>query len=274
MQYSVKIYARIGELMQGVLPDAGGFLVSGLPSRLFYTEAILDPEGMGKAPLPPKAEKALNLFLKSYRKRLDGAIWLESNIPPGKGLSSSSTDILSVLFLVNDYWQIGASQEDMYRIAAAVEPTDPCLSKDIVVFRQNLGVVEGLLPLPPMGVLYFDGAPGKQIETLEVPRQWTEGTGRFFDWLLQRLIWAAEAWDYGTIFDCITYSAEYNQTLLPLPNFERYARLARETGCGLMIAHSGTIVGLLTRPERVAEMRERLNDVTGETIYIENYNPD
>ncbi|HEY6900010.1 MAG TPA: hypothetical protein VI233_05180 [Puia sp.] len=270
MQYSVKIYARIGELMQGYLPDAGGFLVSGLPSNLFYTEAIFDSAGSAAA-LPPKAQKALRLFLGE--KKLNGAIWLESNIPQGKGLSSSSTDILSVLFLVNDYLQIGASQEDLYRIAAAVEPTDPCLSKDITVFRQNLGVVEGRLELPPMGVLYFDAAPDQQVETVEVQRQWTAGTGRFFDWLLQRLIWAAEAWDYGTIFDCITYSAEYNQTVVPIPYFDRYARLAREMGAGLMVAHSGTIVGMLTKPDRLTEMRERLNEVTTEPIYMENYNP-
>ncbi|MBS1665247.1 MAG: hypothetical protein JST68_29650 [Bacteroidetes bacterium] len=271
MQYSVKIYARIGELMQGVLSDSGGFLVSGLPSKLFYTEAILEIEGEG-AVLPPKAQKALRLFLGE--KKLDGTIRLESNIPPGKGLSSSSTDILSVLFLVNDYLQMGATHEELYRIAAAVEPTDPCLSDDIVVFRQNLGVVGERLKLPPMGILYFDGAPDRQVETLDVQRQWTEGTGRFYDWLLQRLIWAAEAWDYGTIFDCITYSAEYNQTIVPLPCFDRYARLAREEGCGLMVAHSGTIVGLLTKPERLAEMRERLNEVTAEPIYMENYSPE
>jgi L-threonine kinase len=164
MLYSVKIYSRIGELIQGFLPDASGFLVSGLPSRLFFSEAVLDTEGEATV-LPRKTQQALDLFVRTYSggralkmgdalkaaatpgegAALKGAIRLHSNTPPGKGLSSSSTDILSVLFVVNDHLQTGCASEDLYRIAAAIEPTDPCLSDDIVVFRQHAGIVDHII---------------------------------------------------------------------------------------------------------------------------------
>ena len=272
MLYSVKIYSRIGELMQGFLPDASGFLVSGLPSRLFFSEALLDTDGEASV-LPPKTQKALDLFLRTWfgGAALKGSIRLHSNTPPGKGLSSSSTDILSVLFVVNDYLRTGCTSEDLYRIAAAIEPTDPCLTDDIVVFRQHAGIVDRCITLPPMTVLYFDAEPGRQIETLDVQRPWTVGTGKFYDWLLRRFLRAAKEGDYDALFESITYSAEYNQTMVPLARWDEYLELARTTQAGLMVAHSGTIVGFLTRPQQAGELQTRLATATGQPIYSEQY---
>jgi uncharacterized protein involved in propanediol utilization len=271
--------------MQGFLSDASGFLVSGLPSRLFFSEAVLDVDredavldaGGEKAVLPPKTQKALDIFMRIYSgdTALKGpgfSIRLHSNVPPGKGLSSSSTDILSVLFVVNDYLQANCSTGDLYHIAAAVEPTDPCLSDDIVVFRQHAGVVDSYITLPPMTVLYFDAEPGRQIDTLSVQRTRTPRTGKFYDWLLRRFLQAAGDGDYDTLFDSISYSAEYNQTVIAVPCFGEYLQLARATQSGLMVAHSGTIVGLLTRPQQAAELQARLRTATGQPIYSEQYN--
>src|ERR1700722_13295662 len=128
MRYSVKIYSRIGELIQGVLPDRSSFLVSGLPSSTLYSEAILedgpgnDVLEMSDDALPPKVCKALSLFLPAEDHRMrhlaGKALRLRSNIPRGKGLSSSSADVLSVLYVVNDYLRTGFTQEDLDRIAA------------------------------------------------------------------------------------------------------------------------------------------------------------
>src|SRR5262249_33671711 len=145
------------------------------------------------------------------------------------GLSSSSADILSVLHVVNDYLQTHARPEDLYRIAAAIEPTDPCLSEDIVLFKQRLGVVDRYLLLPPLCVMYFDADPQRRIETTRVRRQWSNGVGTFFGWLLKRFLDAADAGDYTRLFDCISYSAEYNQREVAVPRFGEYLQLAQET---------------------------------------------
>lgn len=272
MSYSVKIYSRIGELMQGFFPDGSGFLVSGLPSRLFFSEALLDTEGAATV-LPPKTQKALDLFMRTWSggAALKGSLRLHSTTPRGKGLSSSSTDILSVLFVVNDHLQARCTSEDLYRIATAIEPTDPCLSDDIVVFRQHAGIVERCITLPPMTVLYFDAEPGRKVETLEVQRPWTPGIGKFYDWLLRRFFRAAKDGDYDALFDSITYSAEYNQTIVSLARWDEFLQLARATHSGLMVAHSGTIVGFLTRPQQAAELQARLETATGQLIYSEQY---
>ena len=280
MGTSVKIYARIGELMQGRLLDGRAFMVSGFSSTRWYSEAWLDATGDGD-PLPPKACRALSLLLEQAgvppedQRRcadLDGKrVRLRGNIPPGKGLSSSSTDILSVLSLVNGYLGMGLRPEQLYALAAQVEPTDPCLSDELLLFYQHTGVVGKRIELPPMNLLYFDAGPDQRVDTGSVCRPWTPGLGRYYDWLLNKFLQAADAADYAALFDCITASAEYNQTVVPLPRWEEWLQLAKDHQCGLMVAHSGTIAGLLTPPERTDRLRARLESITGSPVFVEHY---
>jgi uncharacterized protein involved in propanediol utilization len=293
MHYSVKIYSRIGELIQGVLPDRSSFLVSGLPSSTLFSEAILDdgPGDPANSPgdpangdqhadeLPPKVSRALSFFLPPGDPRMKSltgkAVRLRSNIPRGKGLSSSSADVLSVLYVVNDYLGTGFTSEELYHIAARVEPTDPCLSSDVVLFKQHAGVTQQSIPLPPLTLLYFDAAPDREVSTLELARPYTDSAPRFFDELLRRFLHAAAEKDYAGIFDCITASAVYNQAIVMLPRFNEYHELALDAQAGLMVAHSGTIIGLLTRPGQSAALKDRLwrmaNRYRQTDVHIENY---
>jgi uncharacterized protein involved in propanediol utilization len=311
MEYSAKIYSRIGELMQGVLPDASAFLVSGLPSQQWFSEAVLrrdgargqlgfagaDP-GTRKAPggvgiddpsgshdgraLPPKAMEALGMLEQQVGRRLppEVAIEIQSNIPWGKGLSSSSTDVLSVLSVVNAFLGAGLMPADLYRIAARVEPTDPCLSGEIQVFYQHTGDIGATIDLPSVTLLYFDAAPGSSVDTVAMRRRWPSGAGDFFSWLLHRMVAAAAAGDYKNLFECITHSAEYNQLMLPLPGFAELYRLAEETESGMVIAHSGTIAGLLTKPDEAAGLMPRVEALVesrriagqaAQPVYLEHY---
>lgn len=260
--------------MQGILPDGSHFLVSGLPARQWYTEARIEEEsgedtgagqpGDGKTRempgagrmLPPKARKALSLMLEILEgEELTGqAIRLHSNIPPGKGLSSSSADVLSVLSVVNDYLQADLSPQQIYAIAARVEPTDPCLSDDIVLFRQHEGITERTISLPPVSMIWFDGAPDRQVNTVGLQRKYDGKAPDFFSSLLDRFERAAVQEDYDSLFDCVTQSAIYNQSIIPLPHFEEYYQLAVSQRAGLTVAHSGTIIGLLTRPSACAAL--------------------
>jgi uncharacterized protein involved in propanediol utilization len=235
------------------------------------------PAGNETFALPWKAREALRLLERRTGRRLPigMAIRLRSNIPPGKGLSSSSTDILSVLSAANACLGAGLMAEELYRIAAAIEPTDPCLSEDILVFYQHTGKSGECIGLPPVTLIYFDAAPGKEVDTLAMRRNWPAGAGLFFSWLLGRFTAAAAAGDYAGIFETLTQSAEYNQPSLPLPGFADLYRLADELRAGLVVAHSGTIAGLLTREEDAAAAMARLSAlVSGEPsrpIYMEHY---
>jgi len=262
--------------MQGVLPDGSAFLVSGLSSRHWYSEAVVEKglrDAVDPAALPSKAAQALSLLLQERGRPLPpgAGIRLESNIPGGKGLSSSSTDVLSVLAVANDYLQIGLDAEGLYRIAARVEPTDPCLTDDIRIFHQHTGKSGEIVGLPPVTLLYFDAAPGRYVETLGFCREWPEYAGGSYAGLLRRFTAAAAGNDYRRLFDCINRSAEYNQAMLPLPGFSTYRRFAAENHAGLVIAHSGTIAGLLVRPQDALALMPRVEAISPSPVHLEHY---
>ncbi|HEV2482006.1 MAG TPA: hypothetical protein VGS79_20215, partial [Puia sp.] len=136
-------------LMQGVLPDASAFLVGGLPSRRWFSEAVLRCGAAGDRraaaagqPLPPKTRAALKLLERQVGLRLPAEVRIElrSNIP---------------------------------------------------VFYQHAGCRGATIDLPPVTLIYFDAAPEAGIDTVAMPDRWHEGAGRFFSWLLRRLIHAA-----------------------------------------------------------------------------------
>ena len=277
MKHSVKIFSRIGELMQGILPDRSPFLISGLPSRTFFSEAILEDGRDFSSGLPPKAQQAVDLFYSicPIPRTTRPGILLRSNIPPGKGLSSSSADILSVLYVLNDHWQMYFSPAQLYSIAARVEPTDPCLSDDTVIFKQQTGITDQVLSLPPLAMIWFDAAPHRQVNTLEVQRLYDQDAPGFFHSLLFKFLQSAAAADYAGLFDCITRSALYNQSIISLPRFGEYYQLAASSQAGLMVAHSGTIIGLLTRPEEAAALiplvEAMANHYQPTIVHIEKY---
>jgi len=295
MQYRVKIFARIGELMQGILPNHAHFMVSGIPSMQFFTEAVLEDAPATATLLQEKTLRALHFLLRAHTAKnqmyntiisdealasalLAGKkISIHSNIPSGKGLSSSSADILSFLFVVNDFLRAGFSTNDLYAIAVQVEPTDPCLSDDIVLFRQREGWIDRSLLLPALAVVYFDCMPDQQVLTLEIKRNYNRQQVIRFEHLLNRFITAANQQDYACLFDCITQSAICNQDIIPLPHFDQCLKLAEAQRAGMMVAHSGTIIGFVTAPHRMQELLQKVRQLAtrypATTVYAETWEP-
>jgi uncharacterized protein involved in propanediol utilization len=144
-----------------------------------------------------------------------------------------------------------------------------------VLFKQHAGVTERSIPLPPLTLLYFDAAPDREVSTLDLARPYGDDAPYFFGVLLRRFLHMAAEKDYAGIFDCITGSAVYNQSIVMLPRFHEYHELALDAQAGLMVAHSGTIIGLLTRPGQTAALHEKLQRMVNRyrptDIHIENY---
>jgi uncharacterized protein involved in propanediol utilization len=144
-----------------------------------------------------------------------------------------------------------------------------------VLFKQQAGITEGSIPLPPLTLLYFDAAPERQVDTLDLQRPYSTDAPRFFEDLLRTFLLAAAQSDYAGILNCITQSAIYNQAILALPGFDACLELAVDAGAGLMVAHSGTIIGLISPPEQAAAILPQLETHSRRHrlihVYKENY---
>lgn len=239
-----------GELVQGVL-DERPFLVT-LPIPALKSEAkfIPNPESheiMGPA-RKTKAVTACKKLLERYEIKCGGTLVIESNILVGKGMASSSADIVAAIRAVADSHDLKITEEIISEIASGIEPTDGVMYQEVVAYDYIGGqLIERFRGLPQLNIIGIDF--GGTIDTIT----FNKDQKRYSENDKERL---ADAYDLvknglekqelSSIFEASTISAEINQKILPKPYFNQFVKLVEEHNCGLIVAHSGTILGILT----------------------------
>jgi uncharacterized protein involved in propanediol utilization len=262
MTAQIITYAKVGELLQGAFGTNEPFLVSNISSKSLKTITIASTIPMNQGVrLGDKAMKAIELFYslndQKIKKIATPKIYFnqQRNFKTGKGLSSSSTDIFGVLLALNEMYNTQYPNHLLYQLAAQIEPTDPCLDLDSVLFNQKKGgIIDTLTPIP-YSMLYSEN------QILE------------FRTLYSKLKKSTENKDYATFFECTTKSTLINETILPKKNFPLLLDFASENNCGLFVAHSGTYMGLLMEPDRLPLIELRAKDFVAKywktPLYIE-----
>lgn len=260
-----EVYAKPGELMQGELPGKQAFLLSNKSSGIFksITSLQLTPN-RNSLQLHQKSQAALELFwqeLSEEQKRIDISrlnILQESNIPIGKGLSSSSADVLGVLSTLNQFYQTNYSTEKLYSLAARIEPTDPCLHTEHILLNQRQGEVLKTFCSLPFQLIYFDSDPETMVDTIEFSNvlRYGEDHRNEFQLLYESIPFALEQKNYTFFYDCICSSAEINNAYLPKKHFHVLQDFALSHHIGLFVAHSGTYMGLVIAPDRYQELKQ------------------
>jgi uncharacterized protein involved in propanediol utilization len=263
-------HGTFGELLQGALPGPGGaggegrFLVT-LPVARWSTARFeaLEP-GTGLSVTPARKTKAAALavaLLAELGHGPDGALVLHSSIPEGKGLASSSADLVAtaravmaaVLRTIPDH-RLGA-------MLAAIEPTDGVLHPGIVAFDHRRGLhLRTLGHLPALQVVAVD--QGGAVDTVafnQRPPHYSPARRRQYVRLLGELTRAVRSQDLAAVGQITTMSAELNQAAMPNRNFAALREICQAVGgLGLVACHSGTMVGMLLDP-RQADYRTRLS---------------
>jgi uncharacterized protein involved in propanediol utilization len=119
----------------------------------------------------------------------------------------------------------------------------------VVLFAHREGVVlETFGPrLPPMVVVGCDTDPGTRVDTLALqPADYNDSEIGAFQVLRAGLRRAIATQDVALLGRVATASARINQRFLPKPILEALLDLcARCHGCGVQVAHSGTLAGLI-----------------------------
>jgi L-threonine kinase len=260
MTIKITTYAKVGELLQGTFGKSQPFLVSNTSSRLFKTSTVASTNPINQGmKLGSKAKQAIELFCALIDdKNLTppgNQIYFnqQRNFKIGKGLSSSSTDILGILSALNAIYKTNFPKKYLYNLASKIEPTDPCLDLDSLLFNQKTGeIIDTFAPIP-YSMLYFDSNPKIKIDTIKTTqnRKYSENQVLEFQKLYANLKQSAENKNYALFFECTTKSAVINETILPKKNFTLLLDFATENNCGLFVAHSGTFMGLLIEPHRL-----------------------
>lgn len=246
MDLIVRVPGSCGELVQGWV-DGEPFL--GTCPIDIYSTVCVSRDFDGCHGLGEKSRRALHLTLERLgEEHFPYGLSLQSDIPQGKGMASSSADIAAVVVAVTEALGQGWSPEQVLDIAAAIEPTDGVFCPGIVLMNQIEGRVLSVYDrLPAMRIAIFD--LGGTINTCAFHASvgdFDEDWNREAAYTLAQFRWAMTKGDAGLLAQAATRSAMNNQHLLWKAELPALERIARKMGAlGINVAHSGTVAGVL-----------------------------
>ena len=176
---------------------------------------------------------------------------LESDIPRGKGMASSSSDIAAALAVACNIYNYALSPTQISEIIAQVEPSDHVhLSGISQVDHLGGSLLDSFSAPNDLSVIVVDC--GGEVDTQAFDRARARALYKEQqDLLINTLLTLKKGLrrqDLQLIAQAATASARLNQEILPKAPFEALLACTRVHGAlGLNCAHSGTVLGVLHR---------------------------
>ncbi|MBZ9747631.1 GHMP kinase [Mesorhizobium sp. CO1-1-7] len=248
-----------GELVQGLFEDDGARLrraLVSLPCRQLQSRARFSPGDGDLVAVTPvscdKARRAAELTIARFGQRgTGGNLVIDSNVPVGRGMGSSTADVLASIQAVLGWLEIEAASDEVMRIAVSAETAcDSTLFKQqAVLFAHRDGIVLEAFrrPLPPVDLISVDTTPDVTVDTLEYqPARYDASEIETFRPLRSLLRTAIKHADVRMLGRVATASARINERFLPKPGLDEIETIGcRFDAVGVQVAHSGTVVGLM-----------------------------
>lgn len=254
MTYYVRAPGTCGEFLQGSI-DGQSFLVTCPINRYSYALSnVIQPFSKEFCALQPKSAQARKLVQELVQQKNKNQIcppvYVRSDILQGKGMASSSADISVTAMATALAMDYDLSLKELEQICLSVEPTDASFYQGVTQFDYIKGTISKPLGMcPPLKILVFD--EGGSIDTVSFNKQ-ADLQNKIlekesiiqesFDFFKQGLI----THDIKLIGQAATLSAFGNQRILYKPNLYDFHDVGNSyNSVGTIIAHSGTIMGLL-----------------------------
>lgn len=190
-----------------------------------------------------KAHKAVRNWLALYGNMHDFELSIESEIPRGKGLSSSTADMVAALEAVGCH---SVYQAD--HILRGIEPNDGLHYSGTSVYAHEEGrLLANYDWVPGWRIVGID--EGGTVDTTEFnrrPRKWDRADIERWTADLERAKACLEARDSLGLASVATASAVHWQEAHPKGHWAQVRRLCETTNAlGIVNCHSGTYLGLV-----------------------------
>jgi len=256
-------HGTFGELLQGVLPNQRNFMVT-FPIHLFSGAIFcLDNTKKHVVVHPPekrKSSKLAQMILQHYRINFGGTLRISSQIPEGKGLASSSADLVATAYAMRQALSIPIEANLIARLISKIEPTDGVMYAGASAFyHKEVRLKESIDHLPPLYILAID--EGKTIDTLQynsIKRVYTSIYCRNYEKMLAEITHATKSKNLRGIGHIATKSALMNQKYNYKSSLREVIRICEHArGLGVAVAHSGSFLGILLDPQSSQFSRQR-----------------
>ena len=251
MKVKAKCPASCGELLQGLIGNSEKLI--SYPINMYSTVTIEEVKSSKKSPGRQKTYKAMYETLEFFgEKRSIGdhfEIRVDSDIPIGKGMASSTADVAACIKATAHMLGKEISTEDLAQICVKVEPTDSIIFESLTLFDHLKGIkIEnfGWIPRLDVLVLESDGfLDTQEFRKNDYSRIRMENKAKV-EKAFRLFKKANEKKDPSLLGKAATMSSLANQSILPKYKLEEMIERSELLGCyGVNVAHSGTVVGLI-----------------------------
>ena len=251
------VHGTFGELLQGYTFDSEKvhhFLFTS-PIVEYQAKAYLTPRGNLNQNLTQDKTKALSMLhalADEMNIELDDLVLhIKSNIPTGKGCSSSTADIMATALAFYDSFfpqvPLPVASALISHIAMTLERGEYLLHPGITACAQE--EYKAIKKYhTDMGLTVVGVDEGGKVDTVKFhathpPRkEYSETYQKLFDQMDAALV-KNDCWEVGRI---ATASSELHQKVLPKRSYDYTLRLMDEVHAyGVCVAHSGTMIGIL-----------------------------
>ena len=250
--------AHHGELLQGVFEDDNGRLHRGLvtlPLPAMTSQATFIGAHSVDVTVRPdgkaKASAAARLTLDHLAVAEGGVIKISSDIPIGHGYGSSTADVVAAIRAVAAAYAAQLVPSRIGRLAVAAEQASDAIVFDsqAILFAQREGIILEDFggALPPLLLVGSRANGGQPIDTLTLPpARYDSPEIQQFRVLRGLVAYAVRHQDPVCLGRAATASAWISQRRLPKKGLEQVIAIAQNAGaCGVQVAHSGSLVGVL-----------------------------
>ncbi|AEF93481.1 GHMP kinase [Desulfotomaculum nigrificans CO-1-SRB] len=241
-----------GELVQGTIKGEP-FLVT-CPVDLWSEVTVEFNPGSKPGASLDKSWQALKLTMNYLGRSAEGvAIRRKSILPEGKGMASSTADIAATCLATARACGQELPPETIAKIAAQVEPSDGQMFPGIMLCNHLTGEPKKYLgQAPPLDIVIAD--PGGSVDTVLFNCRQDLASKNFqkepmVKQALELVTRGLLTGDWEMMGRGATISAQANQLMLPKPYLALWRQWAAEVGAlGVVVAHSGTIMGMIMDP--------------------------
>ncbi len=270
-----------GELLQGMLPEENGDFLVTLPIARWSRVTFHGMPGTDALEVRPahkrKALRLAGMIMESSATPMGGLLTIESTLTEGKGLASSSADLVATARAVANALGEPMPPRRIESLLARIEPTDGVLYPGIVAFyHRRVALHSELGSLPSMTVVGAD--EGGEIDTIafnRIPKPFSAADRAEYARLLERMATAVAGADLAEVGEVATRSALMNQVLRPKKKLEAMIDTCRQVGgLGVVVGHSGTCLGVLldtaepSYPQRLVDAASACSELVGNvTVY-------
>lgn len=253
-------FGTFGELLQGALPGGVDFLVTLPITRCSRAWFRVDPHGPLQV-FPSHKRKSLRLtraMLEVGAAGAGGTLVLDSDLPVGKGLASSSADLVATARAVGGALGLDTSPAAIEGWLRPIEPTDGVMHPGIVVFEhREVRLRSALGALAPAVVVAVD--EGGLLDTVSYnrrPKNFSAADLAEYEALVRAISRGVRDGDLAAVGAVATRSAVMNQRLVPKRNLTAMLRISEAVGAlGVVCAHSGTMLGLMLAEDQPGHRR-------------------